>query len=130
MKGSEDREARKIIDKMTDSDLEKMRILPSQIPLISGLNALARVFASEKDMLKILFPISKLGKSYLVPTKSNYLISKFFDDQLNPEQIKCIIRILSHRSPHPFILFGPPGINLCTIILKAFIFLSFKIFRG
>ena len=119
---------------MSDRDLETMRILPSQIPLIAGLNALARVFASEKDMLKILFPISKLGKSnfstYSTSMKSNYLISKFFDDQLNPEQIKCIVRILSHRSPHPFILFGPPGINLCTIILKAFIFLSFKIFRG
>ena len=118
MKGSEDREARKVIDNMSDRDLEKMRILPSQIPLIAGLNALARVFASEKDMLKILFPISKLGKSNssLTTIKSNFLISKFFDDQLNPEQIKCIFRILNHKNPHPFILFGPPGIIIFTTL--------------
>ena len=83
--------------------------------------------------LQILFPYNDLT-IYL--TNNNELPDKLcwetsnelgLKTDLNDEQRRVVSRILNRKSPHPFILFGPPGAGKGT--QSEFIVKKFNLFK-
>ena len=66
-------------------------------------------------MIKVLFPKNEKKSNDFLKVNSINL----FNNQLNPEQIKAVKRIMKLNSPHPFILFGPPGTGKSKTMIES-----------
>ena len=97
---------------------------------LNFLNICSGISALKTKHLRVLFPYNDLT-IYL--TNNNELSGKLcwetsnelgLKTDLNDEQRRVVSRILNRKSPHPFILFGPPGTGktktLCESIKQLY----------
>ena len=66
-------------------------------------------------MIEVLFPKNEQKSNDFLKVDSINL----FNNQLNSEQIKAVERIMKLNSPHPFILFGPPGTGKSKTMIES-----------
>ena len=101
--------------------LRKIKFEPNERNISNILNG---VDSLDTDHLKVLFPVNELPE---FDVKSSSISKRLHgESDLNVEQDRVVSQIMKKSSPHPFILFGPPGTGKTRTICEAIKQLYFR----